>query len=167
MGNGVDASDAGSFEARTSGEDEATGSEFFVVDRDGVRVEKISATIETSDAGGLERLFAIATGIKNSLALMGDGGGEAEGEVLVPQFWVRSVTGILMREIKSDGIRNITSVEIGATKEAAFYQGDALFSFGEPESGGGTSRAATENDVIKIVFFTHLYYFITIFINIS
>lgn len=62
-----------------------------------------------------------------------------------------------MGKIKSDSVGNVAGVKISATEKAAFYYGDALFGFRECESGSRPSWAATNNCIVVVVFFTHLY----------
>ena len=60
-----------------------------------------------------------------------DDSGETKGKILVFEFGIGMDAGKSVGKIKRYSIRNVASVDIGATKICAFDNGDAFFGLGE------------------------------------
>ena len=98
---------------------------------------------------------------------MGNDRRKAEAEFLEIEFGQMQGFVVSVRKIKCDGVGNVARVEVGAAIRATFDQTDTFFGFGERQSSSRAGWPTADNKIFKIKFPTHLYYFITILINIS
>ena len=64
--------------------------------------------------------------------------------------------GIGMRKIKGGAKRNITSSDVITAEETIFNDGDGFAGFCELQSDSAPSGAATYNNIVEIVFLSHL-----------
>ena len=102
-----------------------------IADGDGVRIKEVGIAFEMDYAGSLKELLMSITKIETGFELTGDNSGEAKGKILVLEFWVGACAGKGVGEIKCDSIRDVASVNIGATKICAFDNRNAFFSLGK------------------------------------